>query len=86
MRISNVLVQFEDGTVYEAVNRKPPDSDGATLAVRACREQLAKWMIDHSFATGHGDSIEDLLGELSFQARELRARVEHYRSSEVEGV
>lgn len=34
------------------------------------REQLAAWMIDHGFTTGHGDTIDDLLSELSAQMRE----------------
>lgn len=38
------------------------------------REKLAKWMIENSFATGHGDTIDDLLSELTWQVSELRAR------------
>ena len=34
------------------------------------REKLAAWMIAHGFATGHGDSTEDLLAELSWQVNE----------------
>jgi hypothetical protein len=34
------------------------------------RNKLAQWMIDHSFATGHGDTVEDLLKELEWQVRE----------------
>ena len=37
------------------------------------REQLAQWMIAHSFATGHGDTFADLLKELEWQVAELRA-------------
>jgi hypothetical protein len=36
------------------------------------KEKLAAWMIKNGFATGHGDSIEDLLGELTWQFQELR--------------
>ena len=36
------------------------------------RERLAAWMIEHSFATGHGDTFEDLLGELSAQVRKMQ--------------
>lgn len=36
------------------------------------REQLAQWMIINSFSTGHGDTFEDLLKELSWQVKELR--------------
>jgi len=34
------------------------------------REKVAKWMVERSFATGHGDTVEDLLSELSWQAKE----------------
>lgn len=34
------------------------------------RERVARWMIQHGYATGHGDSIEDLLEELEWQIRE----------------
>lgn len=33
-------------------------------------EAVAKWMIDRGYATGHGDTIEDLLKELEWQIRE----------------
>ena len=36
-------------------------------------EQLAAWMIANGFATGHGDTMEDLLRELTWQVAELRA-------------
>jgi hypothetical protein len=31
------------------------------------REKVAQWMIERGFATGHGDSIEDLLKEIEWQ-------------------
>ena len=37
------------------------------------REQVAQWMTKHSFSTGHGDTLKDLLGELTWQVGELRA-------------
>lgn len=33
-------------------------------------EKIAAWMIAKSYATGHGDGIEDLLSELEWQAME----------------
>jgi hypothetical protein len=33
-------------------------------AVDAEREKVAAWMIERGYATGHGDTIEDLLEEL----------------------
>jgi len=42
----------------------------AALVAAAERNKLAQWMIKHSYATGHGDTIEDLLKELEWQIRE----------------
>jgi len=39
-------------------------------AVAAEREKVAAWMIERSYATGHGDTTEDLLKELEWQIRE----------------
>lgn len=43
------------------------------------RELLAQWMIRHGFATGHGDTVADLLKELSWQIEELRAKARERR-------
>ena len=40
------------------------------LAVAAEREKVARWMIRKSYATGHGDTVEDLLKELEWQVAE----------------
>lgn len=34
------------------------------------REKVAQWMMDKGYATGHGDSIEDLLREIEWQVAE----------------
>jgi hypothetical protein len=34
------------------------------------RNKLAAWMMSQGYATGHGDSVEDLLHELEWQIRE----------------
>ena len=34
------------------------------------RNQVAEWMMAKGYATGHGDSVEDLLTELEWQIRE----------------
>jgi len=39
-------------------------------AVDRCRELVADWMIENGFATGHGDTIQDLLAELRVQIKE----------------
>lgn len=38
------------------------------------REKLAKSMLEMTLATGHGDTIEDLLEELKWQVAELRSK------------
>jgi hypothetical protein len=40
------------------------------LATAAEREKVAEWMIEHGYATGHGDTVEELLKELEWQIRE----------------
>jgi hypothetical protein len=39
------------------------------------KEKLAAWMIGNSFATGHGDTMDDLLKELEWQVQELRHKI-----------
>ena len=41
-----------------------------TQAVAAEREKVAAWMRSKSYATGHGDTTEDLLKELEWQVAE----------------
>jgi hypothetical protein len=39
-------------------------------AIETEREKVAQWMMTKGYATGHGDSIEDLMKELEWQIRE----------------
>ena len=41
-----------------------------SIAQDAERNKLAAWMIAKGYATGHGDTTEDLLEELRWQVRE----------------
>ena len=38
------------------------------------KERLAAWMMRQGFATGHGDTTEELLEELSWQVAEIKAQ------------
>lgn len=40
------------------------------LATDSSCESLAKWMVHHGFTTGHGDTVDGLLNELSWQLSE----------------
>jgi hypothetical protein len=42
----------------------------AALVAAAERNKLAAWMMAQGYATGHGDSTEDLLKELTWQIQE----------------
>jgi hypothetical protein len=42
----------------------------AALVAAAEREKVARWMMGRGYATGHGDTIEDLLQELDWQIAE----------------
>ena len=52
--------------------------------VAAEREKLAAWMIKHGYATGHGDTVKDLLKELEWQIAE-REREECAKVCEILG-
>ena len=43
----------------------------ASLVASTEREKVAAWMMQCGYATGHGDTIEDLLKELDWQAKEI---------------
>ena len=45
----------------------------AALVAAAERNKLAAWMMAKGYATGHGDTVEELLNELEWQVIE-RAR------------
>lgn len=45
---------------------------------KSAKKQLAQWMLNNSFATGHGDTVEDLLQELTWQVAELRYRLQQH--------
>lgn len=47
----------------------------ASLVAAAERNKLAQWMIDRGYATGHGDTTEDLLEELEWQITESWSKV-----------
>ena len=42
----------------------------AALVAAAEREKVAQWMMSQGYATGHGDTIKDLLKELEWQIKE----------------
>ena len=53
----------------------------AALVAAQEREKVAAWMMQQGYATGHGNSIEDLLQELDWQIAEKREPVTFVCSS-----
>jgi hypothetical protein len=52
---------FEEGIVTVGYMRQQ---------IAAERNKVASWMMAQGYATGHGDTVEDLLKELEWQVRE----------------
>ena len=46
----------------------------AKLVAAAEREKVAEWMMARAYATGHGETTEELLEELGWQIEEKIAR------------
>jgi hypothetical protein len=57
---------------FSAYHRRGYEAGKALIpaAVAAERNKLAAWMMANGYATGHGDTTEDLLGELEWQIAE----------------
>jgi hypothetical protein len=82
MRCSTML--RDHATLTAEVSRLTGELNHAQATVVAMRESVAASMIRHSFATGHGDTLGDLLGELDWQLEEVRAREAKAREEERE--
>jgi len=46
----------------------------AELISAAEREKVVQWMMQRGYATGHGNTTEDLLNELEWQIRERKSQ------------
>ena len=73
------VIQLAQETVFTLPNEDPWDftlktleqyQHFAKLVAAHERNKVAAWMIDRSYATGHGDTTEDLLKELEWQIKE----------------
>lgn len=83
------LIEQRDGPLYRC-----PQCDHLRLelgearsalarAEAAAREAVAAWMIEHAFATGHGDTLTDLLAELSWQIAEIKRDAIKWRDTPI---
>jgi len=58
----------EHGAILRPIETR--DAIKAALEAKDEREVVANWIMDRGFATGHGDSIVDLLDHLEWQIAE----------------
>jgi hypothetical protein len=58
----------------------------AALVAAAERNKLAAWMMSQGYATGHGDTVEDLLKELEWQIAEREREACAKVCEEIKGV
>ena len=58
-------------------------NEALARAEAAAREAVAAWMIEHAFATGHGDTLTDLLAELSWQIAEIKRDAIKWRDTPI---
>jgi hypothetical protein len=56
--------------IIAALEKRLATTPPAALAQSAERNKLAAWMQAQGYATGHGDTIEQLLEELRWQVEE----------------
>ena len=61
------LIEFKNQSMQDG---KLNLSKFADLVAAHQREKVSQWMMAQSYATGHGDTIEDLLEELEWQINE----------------
>ena len=69
MNIEDIIRMAREAGLAYGSDEKPLGSVTrfAALVAAAERNKLAAWMIERGYATGHGDTIEDLLQELDWQ-------------------
>jgi len=70
LRIGNQEGVLKAAYLEGQMAKKQPSPPPVKLPERDMREKVAKWMVERSYATGHGDTVEDLLKELEWQVAE----------------
>ena len=71
----------------DIIARAMESGEAYAAGAQAERNKVAQWMIQRSYATGHGDTVEELLKELERQVKETCAKVaetaEPYQSADL---
>jgi hypothetical protein len=74
LRESYLYLQEGNRTRFERDRDELAKFRAEARAAGAAEERVADWMMQRSYATGHGDTVESLLGELEWQAIERGRR------------
>ena len=61
---------MQDEIIEMAIQGHASTRDAIRWAMNQEREVVANWIMNKGFATGHGDSIVDLLDQLEWQIEE----------------
>ena len=64
------VILMADASAFHTLVQEGELMRFAELVAKAERHKVAAWMIDRGYATGHGDTTEDLLKELEWQISE----------------
>jgi hypothetical protein len=67
---SKGIAVTQDEIIEMAIQGHASTRDAIRWAMNQEREVVANWIMDRGFATGHGDSIVDLLDQLQWQIEE----------------
>lgn len=77
--LSDLYPRLERFAALVLANHPPQSSmawqEGYEARASAERNKLAQWMMTKGYATGHGDTTEDLLDELDWQITESWSKV-----------
>jgi hypothetical protein len=79
LEMIKIILQRHDAAVIEA------SIEAIDQARKEERDKVARWMIERSYSTGHGDTIENLLREFGSQLNErYQAAMMFYQREERE--
>jgi hypothetical protein len=69
------------GAIVKALRHREPMTDTGEVQENVL-EKVAKWMIRNGLPTGHGDTLDDLLGELEFEIKRQRETISALKARE----
>ena len=80
MNQDDIIRMAREACPYTTDKTRGAFYEGFLKGAVAEREKVAAWMLQRSYATGHGDTIEDLLVELEWQVKRVQRCVSWLRA------